>query len=283
MAATVKAGISASLTGQFATQGQQALVGLSAWVDHVNQQGGLTVGGEKRPVTLVRYDDGSTAEATRRATEQLITGDQVDLLFGPYSAGLTTAAAEVAETHGKVVWEPGRRRRRALRPGVPQGDQRADSGRPIPGRGAGVGPPGEPRGQPAGYTADRHGRFRQARGSWCGNCGSRAGVHHGAGPALPADAGQFHRDRPPRGRTGTGPRGYRGAHPPRYWGRPGRWPGSRTATISAWPPLSRHPSQDSKNCWAKRPTGSWVRANGNRPSAYQRPTWGPALPKRCGY
>ena len=107
MAATVKVGISASLTGQFATQGQQALAGLSAWVDYVNRQGGLTVGGETRAVTLVSYDDASAADATRRATERLITDDNVDLLFGPYSAGLTTAAAEVAETHGKVVWNHG--------------------------------------------------------------------------------------------------------------------------------------------------------------------------------
>ena len=107
MAATVKAGISASLTGQFSTQGQQALAGLTAWVDYVNQQGGLTVGDAKLPVTLVSYDDGSTADNTRRATERLITDDNVDLLFGPYSAGLTTAAAEVAESHGRVIWNHG--------------------------------------------------------------------------------------------------------------------------------------------------------------------------------
>ena len=107
MAATVKAGVSASLTGQFATQGQQALAGLSAWVEYVNHQGGLAVGGENLPVTLVSYDDGSTADTTRRAMERLITDDRVDLLFGPYSAGLTTAAAEVAEAHGKVMWNHG--------------------------------------------------------------------------------------------------------------------------------------------------------------------------------
>ena len=107
MAATVKAGISASLTGQFSTQGQQALAGLTAWVDYVNQQGGLAVGDAKLPVALVSYDDGSTADNTRRATERLITDDNVDLLFGPYSAGLTTAAAEVAESHGRVIWNHG--------------------------------------------------------------------------------------------------------------------------------------------------------------------------------
>ncbi len=107
MAVTVKAGISASLTGQFSTQGQQALAGLTAWVDYVNQQGGLAVGDAKLPVTLVSYDDGSAADNTRRATERLITDDNVDLLFGPYSAGLTTAAAEVAESHGRVIWNHG--------------------------------------------------------------------------------------------------------------------------------------------------------------------------------
>ena len=107
MAATVKAGISASLTGQFSTQGQQALAGLRVWVDYVNQQGGLAVGDAKLPVTLVSYDDGSTADSTRQATERLITDDNVDLLFGPYSAGLTTAAAEVAESHGRVIWNHG--------------------------------------------------------------------------------------------------------------------------------------------------------------------------------
>ncbi len=107
MAATVKAGISASLTGQFATQGQQALAGLSAWVDYVNGRGGLAVGAEQRQVTLVSYDDGSTADTTRQVMERLIADDKVDLLFGPYSAGLTTAAAEVAEAHGRVVWNHG--------------------------------------------------------------------------------------------------------------------------------------------------------------------------------
>ena len=47
------------------------------------------------------------ADGARRATEQLINVAGVDLLFGPYSAGLTTAAAEVAESQGRLLWNHG--------------------------------------------------------------------------------------------------------------------------------------------------------------------------------
>ena len=105
--APIKAGISASITGQFATQGRQALAGLTAWAEYVNAQGGLSLDGQSRSLTLVHYDDGSLAEGAQQNTERLITQDGVDLLFGPYSAGLTTAAAEVAESHGKLMWNHG--------------------------------------------------------------------------------------------------------------------------------------------------------------------------------
>ena len=104
---TINVGISVSLTGQFATQGRQALAGLQAWVDHTNAGGGLNVGDRQHPVSLVYIDDGSMADGARRATGMLITTNGVDLLFGPYSAGLTTAAAEVADSYGRLMWNHG--------------------------------------------------------------------------------------------------------------------------------------------------------------------------------
>lgn len=105
--ATIKAGLSASLTGQFETQGAQALAGLTAWADYVNENGGLPVDGGQRPVSLLHYDDGSMADNCRQNTERLIRQDRVDLLFGPYSAGLTTAAADVANEHERLLWNHG--------------------------------------------------------------------------------------------------------------------------------------------------------------------------------
>ena len=102
------AGISASLTGQFAVQGRQALAGLSAWAEYVNGCGGLSPDGRRcYPVTLRCYDDASLADNARRNTERLIRQDGVDLLFGPYSAGLTAAAAAVSEQYGRILWNHG--------------------------------------------------------------------------------------------------------------------------------------------------------------------------------
>ena len=56
---------------------------------------------------MVFHDDESRAERARLVTRRLITEDQVDLLFGPYSAGLTAAAVEVAEEHGRLLWNQG--------------------------------------------------------------------------------------------------------------------------------------------------------------------------------
>ena len=104
---TIKAGISVSLTGQFETQGAQVLAGLTAWADYANENGGLTVGGSRRPVSVIQYDDASMADNARQNTERLIQQDRVDLLFGPYSAGLTTAAAEAAGSHERLLWNHG--------------------------------------------------------------------------------------------------------------------------------------------------------------------------------
>ena len=102
-------GLPVSLSGQFRLQGEQALAGLQAWADDANRDGGISVGGSGLccPVSVVYYDDASRVALARQATETLITVDRVDLLFGPYSSVLAQAAAEVAEGHGKLLWNQG--------------------------------------------------------------------------------------------------------------------------------------------------------------------------------
>ena len=104
---TIKAGISASLSGQFQTQGRQALAGLQAWVDDVNQAGGIRVGPRQRRLELVHLDDGSLAAGAAEATRRLLDEHGVDLIFGPYSSGLARAAAEVTANRHQVLWNQG--------------------------------------------------------------------------------------------------------------------------------------------------------------------------------
>lgn len=105
--AAITAGISASITGQFATQGTQALAGLAAWAEYVNTAGGLTIAGRRHPLVLRHYDDASRADHARRNTDRLLDTDRVHLLFGPYSAGLTAAAAEIAAARQRLLWNHG--------------------------------------------------------------------------------------------------------------------------------------------------------------------------------
>jgi len=105
--AVVKVGIPVSLTGQFGTQGRQALVGLHVWADTVNGAGGLKVGDRRHDVEVVHYDDRSLADAAAAAAGRLIHEERVDLLFGPYSSGLARAVADISAAAGKVLWNQG--------------------------------------------------------------------------------------------------------------------------------------------------------------------------------
>ena len=106
---SIKVGISVSLTGQFRTQGEQALAGLQAWAEDANLAGGIAVAcfGASLPVSVVHYDDASSPAHAREVTERLIANDHVDLLMGPYSGVLIQAAAAVAEGHGMLLWNQG--------------------------------------------------------------------------------------------------------------------------------------------------------------------------------
>ena len=106
---SVKVGIPVSITGQFHTQGRQALAGLQAWAEDANLAGGIAVDdfGASLPVSVVHYDDASSPDQVREVTERLIVMDRVNLLMGPYSGVLARAAARVAEAHGMLMWNQG--------------------------------------------------------------------------------------------------------------------------------------------------------------------------------
>ena len=105
----LKIGIPVSLSGQFQIQGNQALAGLQAWAEDVNQAGGLhfSESDSPKPVAVIHYNDASRPEQVRLIAQRLILEDQVDLMMGPYSSMLAQAAASVTEQYRKVLWNQG--------------------------------------------------------------------------------------------------------------------------------------------------------------------------------
>lgn len=95
----VRIGYSMSLTGLFAQAAPSQVNAYELWKDQVNAAGGLDVGGVKRPVEFVTYDDQSNPANAVRIYEKLITEDKVDLLAAPWSTPIHLALAPILSRH----------------------------------------------------------------------------------------------------------------------------------------------------------------------------------------
>jgi branched-chain amino acid transport system substrate-binding protein len=92
---TIRIGMTASLSGQYAAPGDNMLKGLQMWAHDVNGRGALL----GRTVEIVYYDDKSDPATSASLYERLISEDKVDLLIGPYASDVTIEASSVAERH----------------------------------------------------------------------------------------------------------------------------------------------------------------------------------------
>ena len=61
------------------------------WAEQVNAAGGLNVGGKKRKIELIGYDDRTEAETMVRTYEKLMGTDKVDLILPPWGTGMNFA------------------------------------------------------------------------------------------------------------------------------------------------------------------------------------------------
>ena len=92
-------GASLSQTGKMSTEGRLVKEGYDFYVKHINEKGGIKVGGKTYKVAIKYYDDQSDANTSVKLYEKLINEDGIKLLLGPYSSGITFAAAAVAEKY----------------------------------------------------------------------------------------------------------------------------------------------------------------------------------------
>ncbi len=79
------------LSGADASGGQLAKRGYEFWVDTVNKQGGISIGGQKYPVRMITQDARSEPSAGADAATRLITQEHVDAMFGSYTSGVQLA------------------------------------------------------------------------------------------------------------------------------------------------------------------------------------------------
>ncbi|UUX49923.1 amino acid ABC transporter substrate-binding protein [Nisaea acidiphila] len=96
----IKFGMVAHLSGPLA--GGEAVTHLpnvQLWAEEVNAKGGLMVGGERRPIEVVQYDDKTNPAEHIKAVQRLATQDEVDFMIAPYGTGFNIAAAPIYAKH----------------------------------------------------------------------------------------------------------------------------------------------------------------------------------------
>lgn len=96
-------GVSLATSGHFIAESKMMRQGFHLWIDLVNSQGGLEVNSKRYLVRLVEVADDSTPETVRNNYQHLISEEQVDFLFAPYSSALTLEASEIAEQYGVIL------------------------------------------------------------------------------------------------------------------------------------------------------------------------------------
>jgi len=98
----------ACLSGKYAKAGEQAIGGIKACIDWVNNTyGGVLLGGKRKPIEYKSYDSEFQKEGVTSLIERLITVDKVNVVFSSYSSGLTLAGAPVAERYSMLYMDHG--------------------------------------------------------------------------------------------------------------------------------------------------------------------------------
>lgn len=95
----IRFGASLSLTGRFVDNARLTKDGYDFYAKHVNERGGIDVGGVKYKVEIKYYDDQSDTTTATKLIEKLITEDGVKFLLGPYSSTMTLPVTKVNERH----------------------------------------------------------------------------------------------------------------------------------------------------------------------------------------
>ncbi|SHG61925.1 amino acid/amide ABC transporter substrate-binding protein, HAAT family [Bradyrhizobium erythrophlei] len=95
----VRFGAPLPLTGPLAPEGIKQQQGYDLWAEQANKAGGISVGGKKYKVEMVYADYQSNTPRAVQTTEQMITQDNINFLFGAFGSGAAKAASTVSEKY----------------------------------------------------------------------------------------------------------------------------------------------------------------------------------------
>jgi branched-chain amino acid transport system substrate-binding protein len=103
---TIKIGINAPVTGDIPKVGEGTKFAARMWLEGIQAEGGLDVGGKRYPVELVIEDNESKAESAVKVSTKLITEDEVLVIVGPQSSKQAVPAGEVANNYQTPMISP---------------------------------------------------------------------------------------------------------------------------------------------------------------------------------
>src|SRR5258708_15658574 len=95
----VRFGAPLPLTGPLAPEGIKQQQGYDLWAEQANKAGGISIGGKKYKVEIVYADYQSNTPRAVQTTEQMITQDNINFLFGAFGSGAAKAASTVSEKY----------------------------------------------------------------------------------------------------------------------------------------------------------------------------------------
>lgn len=95
----IRFGAPLPITGPLAPEAVKQQQGYDLWAEQANKAGGIDVGGKKYKVEIVYSDYQSNTPRSVQTTEQMITQDKVNFMFGPFGSGAAKAASTIAEKY----------------------------------------------------------------------------------------------------------------------------------------------------------------------------------------
>lgn len=95
----IRFGAPLPLTGPLAPEAIKQQQGYDLWAEQANRVGGISIGGKKYKVEIVYADYQSNTPRAVQTTEQMITQNNVNFLFGPFGSGAAKAGSSVSEKY----------------------------------------------------------------------------------------------------------------------------------------------------------------------------------------